>query len=156
MFGNIGKKFIICYLLKQPKCKSEQMSLSLLRKWFVAVAILSFFSINCWCFLRGWIPVFGAMLQVPSTPWKVTLGWVSCMLWWPTGQKTYEPFKPQYPQANSPNWSLYISLKNKLREFEKRSKQFLLGDHLINSHNLISWHCMDIVRGKLMLVTIGT
>ena len=40
MFG----KFVI--LLKQPKCKSEQMSLSLLRKWFVAVAILSFFSIN--------------------------------------------------------------------------------------------------------------
>ena len=40
MFG----KFVI--LLKQAKCKSEQMSLSLLRKWFVAVAILSFFSIN--------------------------------------------------------------------------------------------------------------
>ena len=55
------------------------------------------------------------------------------------------PFKPQYPQANSPNWSLYISLKNKLREFDKRSKYFLFGDHLINSHNLISWHCVDIV-----------
>ena len=60
------------------------------------------------------------------------------------------------PLANSPNWSLYISLKNKLREFEKRSKHFLFGDHLINSHNLISWHCMDIVRRKFMLVTIGT
>ena len=32
----------------------------------------------------------------------------------------------------------YISLKNKVREFEKRSKHFLFGDHLINSHNLIS------------------
>ena len=40
---------------------------------------------------------------------------------------------------------LYISLKNKLREFDKRSRPFLLGDHLINSHNLISWQCMDIV-----------
>ena len=65
------------------------------------------------------------------------------------------PFKPQYPQANSPNWSLYISLKNKLREFDKRSKYFLFGDHLINSHNLISWHCVDIVWRKLMLVTMG-
>ena len=60
------------------------------------------------------------------------------------------------PQANSPNWSLYISLKNKLREFDKRSKHFLFGDHLINSHNLISWHCMDITWRKLILVTIGT
>ena len=46
--------------------------------------------------------------------------------------------------------------KNELREFDKRSKHFLLGDHFIHSHNLISWHCMDIVRRKLMLVTIGT
>ena len=64
--------------------------------------------------------------------------------------------KQHYPHTNSPNWSLYISLKNKLREFDKRSKHFLLGDHFINSHNLISWQCMDIVRRKLMLVTIGT
>ena len=49
-----------------------------------------------------------------------------------------KPFKPQYPQANSPNWSLYISLKNELREFDKRSKYFLFGDHFINSHNLVS------------------
>ena len=27
------------------------------------------------------------------------------------------PLSPQYPHTNSPNWSLYISLKNKLREF---------------------------------------
>ena len=27
---------------------------------------------------------------------------------------------------------LYISLRNELREFEKRSKQFLFGDQLIN------------------------
>ena len=65
-------------------------------------------------------------------------------------------FKPQYPHTNSPNWSLHISLKNELWEFDKRSKYFLLGDHLINSHNLISWQCMDIVRRKLLLVTIGT
>ena len=56
----------------------------------------------------------------------------------------------------SPNWSLYISLKNVLREFDKRSKNFLLDDHFINSHNLISWQSMDIVRRKLMFVTIGT
>ena len=49
-----------------------------------------------------------------------------------------------------------ISLKNELREFNKRSKHFLLEDHFINSLNLISWQCMDIVGRKLMLVTIGT
>ena len=32
---------------------------------------------------------------------------------------------------------IYISLKNELREFDKRSKHFLLGDDLVNSHNLI-------------------
>ena len=44
--------------------------------------------------------------------------------------------KPQYPHTNSPNWSLYISLKNELREFDNRSRHFLLCDHFINSHNL--------------------
>ena len=43
-----------------------------------------------------------------------------------------------------------------LREFDKRSKHFLLGDQFINSYNLISGQSMDIVRRKLMLVTIGT
>ena len=45
---------------------------------------------------------------------------------------------------------------NELREFDKRSKHFPLVDHFINSHNLISRQCMDIVRRKLTLVTIGT
>ena len=43
-----------------------------------------------------------------------------------------------------------------LREFDKRSRHFLLDDQLINSHNLISGQSMDMVRRKLMLVTIGT
>ena len=30
---------------------------------------------------------------------------------------------PQYLHTNSPNWSLYIFIENKLREFDKRSKQ---------------------------------
>ena len=68
----------------------------------------------------------------------------------------YSPFKPQYQHMNSPNWALYISLKNVLREFDKRSRHFLLGDQFINSHNLISWQSLDMVRRKLMLVTIGT
>ena len=45
---------------------------------------------------------------------------------------------------------------NELREFDKRSRHFPLGDHFINSHNLISRYCMDIIRRKLTLVTIGT
>ena len=43
-----------------------------------------------------------------------------------------------------------------LREFDKWSRHFLLGDEFINSHNLISGQSMDMVRRKLMLVTIGT
>ena len=63
------------------------------------------------------------------------------------------PFHPQYPHTNSPDWCPYTSLNNTLREFGRRSKHFLLGDHIINSHNHFSWQHMDIVRGKLMLVT---
>ena len=64
--------------------------------------------------------------------------------------------KPKYTHTNSPNWSLYISLKNVLREFGKRSRHFLYGDHFINSHYLVFWQRIDISRRKLMLVTIGT
>ena len=53
-----------------------------------------------------------------------------------TYASTLIPFKPQYPHTNSPNWSLYISLKNELREFDKRSRNFYLADRFINSHNL--------------------
>ena len=38
--------------------------------------------------------------------------------------KLPEPFKTQYQHTNSPNWSPYISLKNELREFDKRSKHW--------------------------------
>ena len=48
----------------------------------------------------------------------------------------FKPFKPQYQHTNSPNWSPYISLKNELREFDNRSRHFLLGDHFIYSHNV--------------------
>ena len=61
-----------------------------------------------------------------------------------------------YTGTNSPNWSPYISLKDVLREFDKRPRQFLFSDHFINSHDLIFCQCMDVVRRKLMLVTIGT
>ena len=53
-----------------------------------------------------------------------------------TYASTLIPFKPQYLHTNSPNWSPYILLKNELREFDKRSRHFYLGDHFINSHNL--------------------
>ena len=43
-----------------------------------------------------------------------------------------------------------------LREFDKRSKHFPLGDQFINSYNLISGQSVDMVRRKLMLVTTGT
>ena len=55
---------------------------------------------------------------------------------------------------NSPNWSPYISRDNKLREFDQGSKHFSFGVHLINSCNLLSWSCVDIIWRKSMLVTL--
>ena len=43
-----------------------------------------------------------------------------------------------------------------MREFDKRSRHFLFGNHFVDSHNRISWQCTDIVRRKLLLVTIET
>ena len=60
-----------------------------------------------------------------------------------------KPIKPQHSHTNSPNWSLYISMKNKLREFDKRSKHFPSSDYFFNSHNLFSWLCIGIIRRKL-------
>ena len=68
----------------------------------------------------------------------------------------FHPLSPNVHIHISPNWSVYISLKNQSREFHKRSKHFLFSDHFIISHNLISWKGMDIVGRKLMFVTIGT
>ena len=74
-------------------------------------------------------------------------------LWW---GRIVNPLSPNI-HIQILDTNLYIfPLKNELREFDKRSKHFLSGDHFINSHNLISWQSMDIVRRKLMLVTIGT
>ena len=72
------------------------------------------------------------------------------------GSTVLKSFKPQYPHTNSPNWSLYISLKNELREFDKRSKYFLLGDHFPNSHNLISLLGLKelIVRHEIATTTL--
>ena len=47
-------------------------------------------------------------------------------------------------------------LKNKLREFDNRSKHFLFSDHFFNSHNHFSWQHIEIGRRKLMLVTVVT
>ena len=65
------------------------------------------------------------------------------------------PFQTQYPHTNSPHWSPYIPLRKCLREFAKRSKYFPSGDHFVNSHNLFSCLCVEIVWRQLTLVTLG-
>ena len=65
------------------------------------------------------------------------------------------PFKPQYTTCKFSKLISIHFLKNELREFDIRSKHFFSGDHFINSHNIISGNCTDIVRRKLMLVSIG-
>ena len=48
------------------------MSPSLLKNWFATATILSSFSVNCQCFLRGLSPVFRTMSPITSTPWKAS------------------------------------------------------------------------------------
>ena len=64
------------------------------------------------------------------------------------------PRPPPFPPHLSPDISINV-LRAKLREFDKRSKRFPVSDRFINSHNLFKWLCMDIVRRKLMLITLG-
>ena len=52
--------------------------------------------------------------------------------------------------------SLYISLGNYLREFDLRSKHFLLADHFTNSHNHFSRQCTVVVGRNLRLVNLET
>ena len=69
------------------------------------------------------------------------------------------PFNPLSPNIHIQILHVLIFihlLRDTLRELNKRSQHFLFGDHLINSHNHFSSQCMDIIREKLMLVTIGT
>lgn len=52
------------------------------------------------------------------------------------------------------NWSPYIPWKL-VKEFIKRSRIFF-GDHFIYFPNLSMWLSIDVVRGKLMLDTLGS
>ena len=74
-----------------------------------------------------------------------------------------EPRQVTFFNPLSPNMHLQI-LKTDLHTFPCRiswenlindQSIFSLGDHFINSHNHFSWQYMDIVRRKLMLVTLG-
>ena len=56
--------------------------------------------------------------------------------------ETINPLSPNIHIQILQNWSPNISFMNELREFDKRSRHFPLGDHFTNSHNLISWHCV--------------
>ena len=55
---------------------------------------------------------------------------LSWTLWRSIESVSLLTFKQQYPHTNSPNRSSYISCKKLLREFNKRSRHFLFGDHL--------------------------
>ena len=61
---------------------------------------------------------------------------------------TFNPLSPQYPHTNFPNWPPYISLKNVLREFYKRSMQFHFGDYFIKIRITISLESIWISLGE--------
>ena len=52
--------------------------------------------------------------------------------------QAFNPLISPNTHAISPNWSPCISIKNKLREFDKSSKHLPFGDYFIDSHNLFS------------------
>lgn len=53
---------------------------------------------------------------------------------------------PLNAHTNSPDWSLYISLQSKLREFDKIWKHSPgFDDHFIDSQNLFSQSSIEIV-----------
>ena len=87
--------------------------------------------------------VIGQILQVDSHA-------VWSLLWIKLSWAANVTLSPNINHTNSSDWSPYIE------EFDKRAKHFSFGDHCINSHTFISWQSMDIVRRKLMLVSIGT
>ena len=89
----------------------------------------------------------------------------------------------KYLQTNSPDWPQYnpkrINWENLIKaqsislrwSFSKiftynpsdwpvyeygNDQSIFLGDHFVNSHNLFSWLNIDVVRRKLMWVTLGT
>ena len=55
----------------------------------------------------------------------------------------YPVRKPQYPNTNSPDWSIYISLKDWSRESVCTSKLLTSDDHSINSHQSFSRLCIQ-------------
>ena len=97
-------------------------------------------------------------LQTNSSAWFPYISLKSQLREFDKGSKHFffgDHFMPKYLHTNSSAWSPYICLKSQLREFDKGSKHFFFGDHFINSHNILSWWCIDSVRRKLMLVTLG-
>ena len=95
--------------------------------------------------------VIGQILRVDSHA-------VWSLLWIKLSWAANVTLSPNINYTNSSDWSPYISLylTNSLEEFDKRAKHFSFGDHFINSHIFFSWKCIDILRRKLMLVSIGT
>ena len=87
--------------------------------------------------------VIGQILRVDSHA-------VWSLLWIKLSWAANVTLSPNINYTNSSDWSPYIE------EFDKRAKHFSFGDHCINSHTFISWQSMDIVRRKLMLISIGT
>ena len=78
------------------------------------------------------VRVFGVLLYITSRVWSVNslLGYVDKLFIRPS-----LPPLPPLPPHLSPDISINV-LRDKLREFDKRSKRFPFSDHFINSHNL--------------------
>lgn len=110
---------------------------------------------------KGFVPIFLEII-ISTFLWLAT---IKVMFWkksltshkqLPIGLVNW-PFKSQYLHTNSPDWSPHIFLKNKLRDFDK--KNWSIFSLVIIFFILITsffCSCVDFVRRKLVLVTLGT
>ena len=62
----------------------------------------------------------------------------------------------KYSDTNSPYWFPCFSLKNQLREFDKKSEHFLYVSHFLHFHHLFLDYAVLLERRKLISVTLVT
>ena len=91
------------------------------------------------CFFLFLFIVFciGSAVHCRSTrSWYCSLQRSSSSLGWRKKADLKVRFKPQYSHTNSSYWSPYISWKNWLREFDRRSNHISFGDYFSDPKNV--------------------
>ena len=98
--------------------------------------------------IRLWLPVNWAVKFLPICAKQKWVQYSSTIV--SRNLLSQHNFDPFFSWLNCISWFLAIILSVPF------TYHFPFGDHFINSHNFSSRLCIDIVRRKLMLITLGT